>query len=199
MPARIGHFIDWYNFQRPHSGIGGLVPADRFFGAAPEVLHALKERVAANALELARNGLPKPPFYVTGQLGGKNFSLHAEGERVFLTREGGLRQEVDLVPPAALADSAAMPKAICPDGSPAAGLLGDAPAQMQDAPPPEGPHRRRRRGQPARKEGSHEDEPYLGPATRPGISRKASRGALIARILPAATDGGWSRGPEHRA
>ena len=138
-PARIGHFIDWYNFQRTHSGIGGLVPADRFFGAAPEVLHALKDRVAANALELARNGLPKPPFYVTGQLGGKNFSLHAEGERVFLTREGGLRQEVDLVPPAAAADSAAMPKAICPDGSPAAGFLGDALVQTDDALPPEGP------------------------------------------------------------
>jgi len=103
------------------------------YGAPEEV----KDRVAANALELARNGLPKPPFYMTGQLGGKNFSLHAEGERVFLTREGGLRQEVDLVPPAALADSAAMPKAICPDGSPAAGLLGDAPAQTHDALPPE--------------------------------------------------------------
>ena len=115
------------------------MPADRFFGAAPEVLHALKDRVAANALELARNGVPKPPFYVTGQLGGKNFSLHAEGERVFLTREGGTRQEVDLVPPAAAADSTAMPKAICPDGSPAARLLGDAPAQTNDAVPPQGP------------------------------------------------------------
>ena len=35
---RIGHFIDYYNFQRPHQGIDGLVPADRFFGAASEVL-----------------------------------------------------------------------------------------------------------------------------------------------------------------
>ena len=116
--ARIGHFIDWYNFQRVHSGIDGLVPADRFFGAAPEMLRTLKERVAANALELARNGLPKPPFYVTGQLGGQNFSLHAEGERVFLTREGGARREVDLVPPAASAAPAAMPAPMCPDGSP---------------------------------------------------------------------------------
>jgi len=32
---RIGLFVDHYNFQRPHQGIGGLVPADRFFGAAP--------------------------------------------------------------------------------------------------------------------------------------------------------------------
>ena len=31
---RIGLFIDSYNFQRAHSGIDGLVPADRFFGAA---------------------------------------------------------------------------------------------------------------------------------------------------------------------
>jgi hypothetical protein len=44
---RIGLFIDYYNFQPPHQGIGGLVPADRFFGAAPEVLRALQERVTA--------------------------------------------------------------------------------------------------------------------------------------------------------
>lgn len=44
-----------YNLQRPHQGIGGLVPADRFFSAAPEVLKTLNERVAAKPLEL---GLP---------------------------------------------------------------------------------------------------------------------------------------------
>ena len=121
--ARIGHFIDWYNFQRVHSGINGLVPADRFFHAAPDVARVLKERVAANALELARHGVPKPPFYLTGQLGGTNFSLHAEGERVFLTNQGGSRQEIDLVPPASpehkgVATRSAMPPAVCPDGSP---------------------------------------------------------------------------------
>src|SRR5204862_5290677 len=83
---RIGLFLDHYNFQRPNQGIDGLVPADRFFGAAPEVLRTLKARVAANALELARHGLPKAPFYLTGQLGGQPVSLPAEGERGFLTR-----------------------------------------------------------------------------------------------------------------
>ena len=68
---RIGLFIDHYNFQRVHSGIDGLVPADRFFRAAPEVLATLKERVAANALELARHGVPKQPFYLTGQVQGQ--------------------------------------------------------------------------------------------------------------------------------
>jgi len=42
---RIGHFIDWYNFHRQHSGVDYLAPADRFFGAAPDVLRTLRERV----------------------------------------------------------------------------------------------------------------------------------------------------------
>ncbi len=115
---RIGHFIDHYNFQRPHQGIDGLVPADRFFGAAPEVLATLKARVAANALELARHGLPRPPFYLTGQVGGQPFSLHAEGERVYLTKPGQ-RQEIDLVPPAAPpgTPAASMPEPVCPQGT----------------------------------------------------------------------------------
>ena len=96
---RIGLFIDHYNFQRPHQGIDGLVPADRFFGAATEVRRTLQERVAANALELARHGVPKTPFYLTGQVGGQPFSVHAEGERMILTRAEGERQEIDLVAP----------------------------------------------------------------------------------------------------
>ena len=125
---RIGHFIDYYNFQRPHQGIDGMVPADRFFGAASEVLATLRSRVAANALELARNGVPKAPFYVTGRIGERAFSVHAEGERMILKREGQARMEVDLGSAAAAAlpliDSAAartpveMPMPVCPDGSP---------------------------------------------------------------------------------
>ena len=106
---RIGLFIDHYNFQRPHQGIDGLVPADRFFGAAPEVLRTLQARVAANALELARHGVPKAPFYLTGQVGGQPFSVHAEGERVILTGAAGQRQEIDLVPPPAAAGTPACP------------------------------------------------------------------------------------------
>jgi transposase InsO family protein len=122
---RIGHFIDYYNFQRTHQGIDGLVPADRYFGAGSEVLQTLKKRVAANALELARHGVPKKPFYLTGQVGGKSFSVHAEGERVILKRQGEERQEVDLVSPQQEAPSEpteprALPEPLCPNGSPAA-------------------------------------------------------------------------------
>jgi transposase InsO family protein len=120
---RIGHFIDYYNFQRTHQGIDGLVPADRYFGAGSEVLDTLKKRVAANALELARHGVPKKPFYLTGQMGGKSFSVHAEGERVILKRQGEERQEVELVSPQHEASSEpappqALPEPLCPNGSP---------------------------------------------------------------------------------
>jgi hypothetical protein len=93
---RIGWFIDHYNFARTHTGVGGLVPADRYFAAAPQVLSTLKQRVAANALSLAQEGEPRKPFYLTGRVGDVNISLHAEGQRVVLTREGGEREEVDL-------------------------------------------------------------------------------------------------------
>jgi transposase InsO family protein len=114
---RIGLFIDHYNFQRPHQGIDGLVPADRYFGAATEVRQMLQARVAANALELARHGVPKTPFYLTGQVGGQPFSVHAEGERVILTRAEGERQEVDLVAPAARPETGTeLPVPVCPVG-----------------------------------------------------------------------------------
>ena len=134
---RIGHFIDYYNFQRPHRGADGLVPADRFFQAAPTVLQTLKERVAANALELARYGQPKSPFYVTGQVAGQAFSVHAEGERLVLRREGQEREEIELTSPASPAPGStcsssggtpptvlvaeSLPAPLCPDGSPRPG------------------------------------------------------------------------------
>jgi transposase InsO family protein len=113
---RLGSFIDHYNFQRPHQGIDGSTPADRFFGAADEVRQALAARVQANAFELARDGVPKAPFYLTGQAGGQPFSVHAEGERVILTSGDG-RREIDLLPPAAAPSPAApLPEPVCPQG-----------------------------------------------------------------------------------
>jgi transposase InsO family protein len=114
--TRIGHFIDHYNFQRPHQGLDGLVPADRFFRAAPEVIQTLQARVAGNALELARQGAPKTPFYLTGQVGGQPFSVHAEGERVILTGAEG-RREIELTSPDKDPElPRVLPQPLCPAG-----------------------------------------------------------------------------------
>jgi transposase InsO family protein len=129
---RIGLFIDHYNFQRTHSGIGGLVPADRFFGAAPEILRALKARVAANSLELARNGIPKAPFYLAGNAGGQPFTVHAEGERVILKHGDRERQEIDLLS-AKPQPTPELPTPLCPMGSPS---VGDAEVEHEEVSPP---------------------------------------------------------------
>ncbi len=94
---RIGHFIDFYNFSRTHTGIEGMVPADRFFSATPAMLESLRARVAANALDLARSGVPKSQLYLAGNVGGMPVTLHGEGDRVILSKDGQ-RAEVDFEP-----------------------------------------------------------------------------------------------------
>ncbi len=109
---RIGFYIDHYNFQRPHRGIDGLVPADRFFGSAKDVLATMKSRIAENARHLAVNGIPAKSVYLTGHVDGKPLSLHREGGKVILL-EDGRRQDVDLIvesaAPAASAGEASSP------------------------------------------------------------------------------------------
>ena len=61
---RLGHFFDHYNHFRPHQGIDGLVPADRFFGSAGE----LRESLAHVAAVMKATDLPcmlynNPPAY----------------------------------------------------------------------------------------------------------------------------------------
>lgn len=140
--TRIGHFIDYFNFQRTHSGIDGLVPADRFFGAATEVARTLKERVAANALDLARHGQPPAPFYVTGHMQGQPFSVHAEGPRLILTRPGEARREVELVaPPPQAAAPRDLPPPVCPAAAESGPVDSAEPRRNQasdDAAPPSG-------------------------------------------------------------
>ena len=97
--GRVRHFVDYYNFQRPHRALDGLVPADRFFEAAEAVRAALAKRVAENALDLARHGTPRKPFYLTGRVGDREVSIFAEGERVVLREPGREREEVDLTAP----------------------------------------------------------------------------------------------------
>ena len=81
---------------------------------------SLLSRVAANAAELARHGVPRQPFYLTGKIGETALSLHAEGEKVILVT-GKSREEVDLTAPgprAAPGEAAGMPAPLAPQGIP---------------------------------------------------------------------------------
>jgi putative transposase len=72
---RVMLFVQAYNFRRPHQGIGGLVPADRFFRAAPQVREAIEKGVATNAMALARERPRQKPFYLVGRLGDQDLSI----------------------------------------------------------------------------------------------------------------------------
>ena len=133
---RIGHFIDHYNFQRPHQGINGLVPADRFFNATPAVLESLRQRVSANALELARHGVPKTPLYLSGNVGGAAVVLHAEGDRMILSKDGA-RAEVDFDPRPP--QPMPVPASASPNPAAAAALPIDTTGPVEVMPPPATP------------------------------------------------------------
>jgi len=90
---RIAHWIRHYNFFRPHQGIDGLVPADRFFGAESTLREALERELQANELRLALDQTPRTPVYLTGQIGEQRIALHGErGRLVIDTPDGGRRE-----------------------------------------------------------------------------------------------------------
>ena len=104
------------NFQRPHQGIDGLVPADRFFGTASEVLRTFPQAAwRPTPWNWRRHGRPSNPFYLTGQMGGQPFSVHAEGERVIRSGGGG-GLVVDLVPRAPAETDTPWPEPVGPAG-----------------------------------------------------------------------------------
>jgi transposase InsO family protein len=79
---RLALWIKYYNCKRPHQGIGGLCPADRFFEVQNELKTTLEKGVEENILELALRGKPQQPFYMVGRLGGQNVAIRAEKGKI---------------------------------------------------------------------------------------------------------------------
>jgi hypothetical protein len=85
---RTAFWVKYYNHKRPHQGIGGLCPADRFFEIAHDLKKTLQRGVEENVLELALRGRPVDPFYMVGRM----FALQAAADRLgesALRRRGG--------------------------------------------------------------------------------------------------------------
>ena len=90
---RLGHFVAHYNHFRPHQGIDGMVPADRFFGVADQVRAALEQAMSRNELHLALGEKPRRPVFLVGQVGDQQVSLHGEkGRLIFQTNNGNVQE-----------------------------------------------------------------------------------------------------------
>lgn len=85
---RIAHWVGYYNHKRPHQGIDGLCPADRFFNLRDDVRKMVERGVKENAYELAVRGEPKKPFYMVGRLGDQSVVMRQDGGRVAVTVSG---------------------------------------------------------------------------------------------------------------
>ena len=79
---RLDHWIGYYNHQRPHQGIDGQCPAERFYGVAGDVEEAVKQGCQANALQLALGQETRPPLYLLGKLGGTDVRIIRKGESI---------------------------------------------------------------------------------------------------------------------
>jgi len=89
---RLSHFIAHYNHFRPHQGIDGMVPADRFFGVESQVREALEKAMNANEILLATGEEPRKPVFLVGQIGDQPVSLHGERGKLVLQTPQGMQE-----------------------------------------------------------------------------------------------------------
>ncbi len=79
---RLDHWVAYYNHQRPHQGIKGASPADRFYGMANDVEQAVSQGCQENSLRLALGQEPEPPLYLLGKLGGTDVRVTRKGDEI---------------------------------------------------------------------------------------------------------------------
>ncbi len=94
---RLRLWVKYYNYKRPHQGIGGLCPADRFFEIQNELRKTMEQGIAENTLEMALRGKPKQPFYMVGRLGGQEVALRAEKGKLSMVIDDQKEEQVQEV------------------------------------------------------------------------------------------------------
>ena len=84
---KLKDWIEWYNFKRPHQGIEGLTPADRFFGVEKGMKEIMEKGagMVKDALLIDPRRI-KDPVYLVGKIGGKEIKIIAKEGNI--TMEG---------------------------------------------------------------------------------------------------------------
>ena len=84
MQRRLASHLHWYNHARTHHSLGGLlVPADRYYGRADEVLARIEAGAGPDTDPLALHDRRLSLFSVTSQNGELEVSLM--GQRLSLS------------------------------------------------------------------------------------------------------------------
>ena len=94
---RVALWVKYYNHRRPHQGIGGMCPADRFFEVNNDLRKVIERGIGDNLLEIALRGKPQRPFYMVGRVDGQSVVMQASKGKLVMTvgdRENNQQQEV---------------------------------------------------------------------------------------------------------
>lgn len=91
---RLAHYFNHFNHFRPHQGINGSAPADRFFGIENDVRKILEETMSENELRLSIDERPRQPVYLVGQIDGQQVSMHGEKGKLIFNTPDGIIQEL---------------------------------------------------------------------------------------------------------
>ncbi len=97
MRERLGHWINYYNFQRPHTGIGNAAPAERYFQYGAALKAEVEKRIAANERELS---LADPLPRLIGQMpmGEDDLTVRKDGTDFVVLLDGVELNRTDLNP-----------------------------------------------------------------------------------------------------
>jgi len=81
---KIGEYVEYYNFKRPHQGINNLIPSDKFYRVGDQV----KQIIASNTEKVQEAPVPVPgyvaPTYLVGNIGGRELRVVAKDAQVML-------------------------------------------------------------------------------------------------------------------
>jgi transposase InsO family protein len=96
---KVGAYIEYYNFKRPHQGIGQVTPSDRYYQVAGQVKQIVEQNTARVEEAMPPMADYQPPAYLVGNLGGKELRVVARSaevslqDRVTLTGEEAVHGE----------------------------------------------------------------------------------------------------------
>lgn len=81
---KISEYVEYYNFKRPHQGIGNLIPSDKYYKVGDQV----KQIIASNTEKAEETPIAAPnytaPTYLVGNIGGRELRVVAKDAEVML-------------------------------------------------------------------------------------------------------------------
>lgn len=85
MRERLKHWIAYYNFQRPHEGIGNIAPAERYFRYSALVKEEIAKQIGAQEKVLALRDPVRQEVLGEVSIGGKTIQVRKEDRGICIS------------------------------------------------------------------------------------------------------------------